>query len=124
MNKHNVVNLSGRELGKDTLTELLRESAHRLIREAVEVELAEFIAQFDGRRLEDGRAAVVRNGYHPEREIQTGIGPVRVKVPKVRAKDGEPVSFRSALVPPYVRKTRSLEAALLKTARLTGRAAL
>lgn len=112
MNKHNVVNLSGRELGKDTLTELLREGAHRLIREAVEAELAEFIAQFNGRRLEDGRAAVVRNGYHPEREIQTGIGPVTVKVPKVRAKDGEPVSFRSALVPPYVRKTRSLEVAL------------
>jgi len=54
----------------------------------------------------------VRNGYQPERAIQTGIGPVTVQVPKVRAKDGRPVTFRSALVPPYVRKTRSLEAAL------------
>ena len=44
--------------------------------------------------------------------VQTGIGPVRVKIPKVRAKDGQPVTFRSALVPPYVRKARSLEAAL------------
>ena len=41
-----------------------------------------------------------------------GIGPVTVKVPKVRAKDGKPVTFRSALVPPYVRKSRSIEAAL------------
>jgi transposase-like protein len=55
---------------------------------------------------------VVRNGYLPERELQTGLGPVTVKIPKVRARTGVPVTFRSALVPPYVRKTRSLEAAL------------
>jgi putative transposase len=53
-----------------------------------------------------------RSGYHPERAVQTGIGPVTVKVPKVRAKDGRPVAFRSALVPPYVRKAKSIEAAL------------
>jgi len=55
---------------------------------------------------------VVRNGYQPERDIQTGIGPVTVKVPKIRSRDGKPVSFHSALVPPYVRKTAALEAAL------------
>ncbi len=64
------------------------------------------------RRLEDGRAGVVRNGYLPEREIQTGIGPVTVQIPKIRSKTGAPVTFRSALVPPYVRKTQTLEAAL------------
>ena len=64
------------------------------------------------RRLEDGKAGVVRNGYLPARELQTGLGPVTVQIPKVRAKTGEPVTFRSALVPPYVRKTRTLEAAL------------
>ena len=48
----------------------------------------------------------------PKRAVQTGIGPVTVKVPKVRAKDGKPVTFRSALVPPYVRKAKSIEAAL------------
>jgi hypothetical protein len=58
---------------------------------------------------------VVRNGYQPERDIQTGVGPVTVKVPKVRSRDGEPVSFHSALVPPYVRKSASLEAALEAT---------
>jgi putative transposase len=48
----------------------------------------------------------------PERELQSGLGPVTVKIPKVRSRSGEPVTFQSALVPPYVRKTKSLEAAL------------
>jgi hypothetical protein len=47
-----------------------------------------------------------------ERPFQTGIGPVSVRIPKVRSKDGTPVTFRSALVPPYVRRTKMLEAAL------------
>lgn len=112
MSKGNVVELAGRDESIDPLTELLRQGARDLIQQAVETELSQYLREFQGRRLEDGRAAVVRNGYHPEREIQTGIGPVTVRVPKVRAKDGKPVTFRSALVPPYVRKTRSLESAL------------
>jgi putative transposase len=83
-----------------------------LIYQAVEVELQELLAEHAGRRTEDGKAGVVRNGYLPARELQTGVGPVTVKIPKVRSKTGEPVSFRSALVPPYVGKTKSLEAAL------------
>ncbi len=70
------------------------------------------MAKHASERTEDGKAAVVRNGYLPERDIQTGIGPVTVRIPMVRSKTGKPVAFRSALVPPYVRKTRSLEAAL------------
>ena len=112
MSKSNIVQLSGREEFSDSLTDLLRQGARDLIQRAVEAELSEYLESFQDRRLEDGRAAVVRNGYQPERAIQTGIGPVTVKVPKIRAKDGKPVTFRSALVPPYVRKTRSLEAAL------------
>ena len=54
----------------------------------------------------------MRNGYHPERPLQTGIGPVSVRIPKVLSKNGHPVTFRSALVPPYVRRTKTLEAAL------------
>lgn len=112
MGKHTVVQFAGREVFTDTLTELLRQGAHQLIQQAVEAELDEFMKPFKDRMLKDGRAAVVRNGFQPERDLQTGIGPVKVKIPKVRAKDGEPVTFRSSLVPPYVRKTRSLEAAL------------
>ena len=112
MGKHNVVELLGRDAIRDELTELIREGASRLIREAVEVELSELLESLSGRQDVDGRAAVVRNGYHPEREIQTGVGPVPVRVPKVRSRDGKPVRFHSALVPPYVRKSASLQAAI------------
>jgi len=97
---------------RDALTELLREGAQQLLKQAVEAELAEFLAPHAGRRDEHGRAAVVRNGYLPEREVLTGIGPVAVRVPKVRSRTEEPVVFRSSLVPPYVRKAKSVEAAL------------
>lgn len=112
MNKSNVVELSRREQAHDPLSELLRSGARQLIEQAVEAELQAFLATYADQRTEAGYAAVVRNGYLPERQVQTGIGPVTVKVPKVRSKTGQPVTFRSALVPPYVRKSRSLEAAL------------
>ena len=111
MRKNNVLEFQGRELSLDPLTELLRKGAQDLIGQAVESELAELLAQYSDCRTSEGKAAVVRNGYHPQRELQTGIGPVTVRIPKVRSKSGEPVTFRSALVPPYVRKTASLEAA-------------
>ncbi len=78
----------------------------------MEAELLELLAEHVERRTEDGKVGVVRNGHLPARKLQTGLGPVTVKIPKVRAKTGEPVTFRSALVPPYVRKTKSLETAL------------
>ena len=112
MSKSNIVELSGRAEFTDTLTELVRQGARQIIEQAVEAELSTFMDQFSERLVANGKAAVVRNGYHPERSIQTGIGPVTVKIPKVRAKDGEPVTFHSSLVPPYIRKTRSLEAAI------------
>lgn len=112
MNEGNVIEMSGREAGRDELTELIRTGARKLIAQGLEVEVSELLARFSGAQDEQGRAAVVRNGYQPEREIQTGIGPVTVQVPKVRSRSGEPVVFRSALVPPYVRKSASLEAAL------------
>ena len=112
MGKNNVVGFPGREAIADPLTELLRAGAEQLIYQAVEAELKELLAEHADRRTADGKAGVVRNGYLPERELQTGVGPVPVRIPKVRAKTGDPVTFRSALVPPYVRKTKSLEAAL------------
>ena len=112
MNESNLMEFASRESNADPLSELLRQGARQLIQQAVEAELATFITGFEQRKLSDGRTAVVRNGYQPKRQIQTGIGAVSVQIPKVRAKDGSPVTFRSALVPPYVRKARSLEAAL------------
>jgi putative transposase len=93
----------------DLLTELLRTGARQLIAQAVEAELTEFLGQFQGVKSLDGRAAVVRNGYLPEREIQTGVGPVAVKVPRVRDRSGSGIRFHSRLLPPYLRRTRSLE---------------
>jgi transposase-like protein len=112
MAKSNVVELVGRDTIADPLTELLRVGAEQLIYQAVEVELQELLAAHSERHLADGKAGVVRNGYLPARALQTGLGPVTVQIPKVRAKTGEPVTFRSALVPPDVRKTKTLKAAL------------
>ena len=112
MSKNHVIELGRRAEFTDPLTELLRSVASQLIRQVVEAELQELLAARKDRGLEDGGAGVVRNGHLPEREVETGPGPVTVSIPKVRAKTGEPVAFRSVLVPPYVRKARSLEAAL------------
>ena len=111
MDKNSILAFNNKESVPDVLSELLREGAQQLIHQAVESELSEYLSQHQ-RLTDDGRLAVVRNGYLPKREILTGIGPVSVRIPKVRSRDGEPLTFRSALVPPYVRKTRSLEAAL------------
>lgn len=112
MSKDNVVELNSPESILDPLTEMLRAGAQQLIQQAVEVELQGLLAEYAHHRTANGNAGVVRNGHLPTRELQTGIGPVPVKIPKVRSKTGKPVTFQSALVPPYVRKTQSLEAAL------------
>lgn len=112
MDKGTIIDFTVRDAVTDPLTDILRKGARELLQAAVEAERDAFLAEFAERRTADGRAAVVGSGYHPERAVQTGIGPVMVKVPKVRAKDGKPVAFRSALVPPYVRKAKTIEAAL------------
>lgn len=97
---------------EDPLTDLLRDGARRLIAQAVEAEFEVFLERHVQRRDGRGRGAVVRNGHLPERNLLTGIGPVPVKVPKARTRTGEPAVFRSHLVPPFVRRARSVEAAL------------
>lgn len=99
-------------VSRDTLTELLRTGARQLLAHALEAERAELLAQYADQQDEQGRAMVVGRGHHPEREIQTGLGPVSVQVPKERSRQGPPVTFHSALVPPYVRKSATLEAAI------------
>ncbi|MFT7311671.1 MAG: hypothetical protein ACI853_002170 [Paracoccaceae bacterium] len=112
METTNIVDFARRDGMTDALTDLLRTGAQQLIATAVEAELANYLAQFTDLRTEANHAAVVRNGHHPARPVQTGIGPASVRIPKVRSKDGQPVAFRSALVPPYVRRAKTLEAAL------------
>jgi transposase-like protein len=93
----------------DPLTELLRNGARELIAQAVEAELQVLLEQHAEHRLPDGRKAVVRNGYLPERTVQTGIGDVEIKVPKVRDRSGSGVRFNSSLLPPYLKRARSVE---------------
>jgi transposase-like protein len=111
MNKDTVVQLRQPE-GQDLLSMMLREGAQRLIVEALQIEFDEYLAQFAERRDDQGRGAVVRNGYQPRRELLTGLGAVGVGVPKVRSRIEEPAVFRSALVPPYVRRAKAIDAAL------------
>ena len=93
----------------DPLTDLLRTGAQQLIANAVEAELLELLSQYADSKDEQGRQVIVRNGYLPAREIQTGIGSVKVKVPKVRDRSGSGVCFHSSLLPPYLRRTKSME---------------
>ncbi len=92
----------------DPLTEVLRNGARELLQQAVAAEVAEFIGRH--RELKDGQARqrIVRNGYQPEREIQTGIGDVAVKQPRVRDRRGE-IKFSSSILPRYLRRTKSIE---------------
>ncbi|MFT6917261.1 MAG: putative transposase [Motiliproteus sp.] len=93
----------------DPLTELLRSGARKLIAQAVETELQTLLDQHADRRLTDGRQAVVRNGHLPKRTVQTGIGDVEIEVPKVRDRSESGVCFNSALLPPYLKRARSVE---------------
>jgi putative transposase len=97
---------------EDPLTAVLRQGAQRLLAQAIEAEVAMLLAQYADQRDAQGRHILVRNGFLPEREVQTGIGAVRVKVPRVRDRSGAGIQFHSLLLPPYIRRSKSLEALL------------
>jgi transposase-like protein len=91
----------------DEMTDLIRAHAQSAIRQAVLAELEAFLAQHDDTDCQ-GRRNVVRNGYQPERQVLTGIGPVEVRLPKTRDRSGQGRGFRSLILPPYLKKTRRL----------------
>ncbi len=95
----------------DPLTDLIRDGARKLLQQAIEAELEALLATHSNERTEDGRLRVVRHGHLPEREVLTGIGPVPVKVPRVRDRgDGdEKVKFVPSILPRYLRKATSME---------------
>ncbi|HEY9623289.1 MAG TPA: IS256 family transposase [Crinalium sp.] len=96
----------------DALTELVRKGARQIIAQAVEAELAEFLTQYQSLKDSQGRQAIVRNGYLPERTIVTGVGDVEIQVPKVRDRSGNGIKFNSTLLPPYLKRARSVEEVL------------
>ena len=112
----NIVRLRQPEEIDDPLTDVLRAGARRLLAQAVELEAEAFLAGMRDVTLPDGRARLVRHGHGPEREIQTGIGPVAVSRVKIRDRGApsaaERIRFSSSILPKWARRTRSLDALL------------
>ena len=94
----------------DPFTDIIRDGARKLIEQAIRAELTALMAAFSEEKLENGRSRLVRHGHLPEREVMTGIGPVPVKVPRVRdRKPGEDkISFTPSIRPRYLRKATSV----------------
>ena len=112
MKKNSVMELKKpEETCQDALTEVLRQGARKMLIAALDAEVESFLQQHQYVLNAEGRREVVRNGYLPEREIQTGLGPIEVKAPRVndRRKGAEKVRFSSRILPPYLRRTKSLD---------------
>ena len=101
-----------RQSARDVLTEVLRTGARQLLATAIEAEVDEYVAARAKTVDAAGRRGVVRNGHLPKRALQTPLGDITVQQPRVRDRrpDDERETFRSAILPPYLRKTPSLEA--------------
>jgi transposase-like protein len=98
--------------GQDLLTEILREGARKILAAALDAEVEEHLARYANQRDAKGHRLVVRNGFLPGRSIQTGIGDVPIKQPRVVDRRGDENGgerFSSAILPPYLRRTKSVE---------------
>ncbi len=93
----------------DALTEVLKKGAQTLLKQAIEMEVTEFLAQYSDLQNAQGHRQVVRNGYLPERELQTGLGDIPIQVPRTRDRSGQGIKFTSSLLPPYLKRTKSME---------------
>jgi putative transposase len=112
MTNTNVFQFSQPGTFADPLTEVLRNGARALLAQAVEAEVATLLDRHADEVTDDGRRRLVRHGHLPEREIVTGIGPVAVRCPRVRDRVGEGterIRFSSTILPPYARRSKSLE---------------
>ena len=112
MTETNVFELTQPGTFSDPLTEVLRNGARTLLGQAVEAEVAAWLSTHTDKLTDDGRRRLVRHGHLPEREIVTGIGAVAVRCPRVRdrvGEGGEHIRFSSTILPPYARRSKSLE---------------
>jgi transposase-like protein len=100
------------DAGVGSLEELIRQGARQIIQQVVESELQSLLSSYAHVTSISGQRVVVRNGYQPERAILTAVGPVSVRVPKIRDRSGSGIKFNSQLVPPYVRRSQRISAAL------------
>ena len=112
MTDTNVFQLSQPGTFSDPLTEVLRNGARAVLAQAVEAEVSSLLSCHADEFTDDGRRRLVRHGHLPEREIMTGIGAIAVRCPRVRDRGGEGserIRFSSAILPPYARRSKSLE---------------
>jgi len=93
---------------KSYLEQLLSEGARKLLQAAIENEVSEYLQSQSNRRGESGERSAVRNGYLPERDLVTGVGPVKIRQPRVRHRDGG--SFSREILPKYMRRVPSIDA--------------
>ena len=115
MTKNNVIDFKKPEFD-DPITDILRQGARQLLTAALEAEIDNFLQQYQNLSDDKGCQRVVRNGYHSEREIQTGLGQIPVRAPRARDRKPDPledrIRFTSAILPPYLRRTKSIETLL------------
>lgn len=93
----------------DALCNLLKKGAQQMLEAAIEAEIDAFMAQHQAERTATGQRAIVRNGYLPERTVQTGVGNLPIKVPRTRDREGLGRTFTSALLPPYLKRAKNIE---------------
>jgi putative transposase len=111
MSKDNVLALKNPGIDSevpDVLTQVLRDGAQQMLARAIEAEVVEFLDRYRFDNDEAGRRRMVRNGYLPQRTIQTGLGDIGIKAPRVRDRASR-IRFTSAILPPYLRRTKTIE---------------
>lgn len=96
---------------ENALEETLKKGARLLLQQAIENEVNEFLQTHKAHKDKNGKRQIVRNGYLPERTIQTGMGPIDIKQPRVRDREGK-IKYSSSILPPYLRRTPSLESVI------------
>lgn len=106
-------NFNPNESSEDVLLGILRQGARRLLAQSIEAEANDYIDRFRNCRDEQGHRLVVRNGYKPTRTIQTGLGDIPVRQPRIhdrrRDVEGNKLNFESMIIPPYLRRTKSID---------------
>jgi transposase-like protein len=108
MSVDNTLSFDSHVLGKSSLSEILKLGARRLLMQAVEREVEEYIHANSSDKDSTGRKLVVRNGYSKMRTVQTGLGPIDISMPRVNDKRPDKY-FSSKILPPYLRKTKEIE---------------
>jgi len=105
------------DFGKETdtwsvLEQTLREGARRMLQQALELEVEQYLEKYSGAKDSSGKQLVLRNGYHPKRDLVTGVGPIGVKAPRIDDRKLDPKRenpFTSSILPRYLRKIPSID---------------